>query len=100
MESPAAQLAGFVAKFDLALAAQIRTCRRALRKTLPAANEFVYDAFSFLVIGYSTTLPASDTIVSLTANARASVWRCITGSVCPTQTTSWRGYALKTDSCA
>lgn len=68
--SPAAQLATFVAKFDSPMAARIRQCRRALRKRFPTANELVYDAYNFFVIGYSTTLRPSDTIVCLTANAK------------------------------
>ena len=69
-ESPARQLAGFIAKFDSKLARQIHAARRAVRKRLPTAHELVYDNYNFFVIGYSSTERPSDAIVSLTANAK------------------------------
>jgi hypothetical protein len=68
--SPAAQLAGFIAKFDPSLAALIRSCRGALRKRFPTAVELVYDNYNFFVIGFSATERPSDCIVSLAANAK------------------------------
>jgi len=68
--TPAAQLAGFIAKFDPAMARRIRAVRAALRKRFPMANELVYDNYNFFVIGFSPTERPSDTIVSLAANAR------------------------------
>jgi hypothetical protein len=67
--SPAAQLAGFLAKFDPAIARRVRACRSALRKRLPTANELVYDNYNFFVIGYSSSDRPSDCIVSLVASA-------------------------------
>ncbi len=43
LESPDVQLKSFVAKFDPAVAKLIRSCRSALRKRFPTANELVYD---------------------------------------------------------
>jgi hypothetical protein len=68
--TPAAQLAGFIAKFDPAMAQRIRAVRAALRKRFPTANELVWDNYNFFVIGFSPTERPSDTIVSLAANAR------------------------------
>jgi hypothetical protein len=67
--TPAAQLAGFIAKFDATMARRIRSVRSALRKRFPTANELVYDNYNFFVIGYSPTDRPSDTIVSLAADA-------------------------------
>jgi hypothetical protein len=69
-ESPAKQLAGFIAKFDPAMAKRIRSVRQALQRRFPAANELVYDNYNFFVIGYSSSERPSDCIVSLAANAK------------------------------
>jgi len=69
-ESPATQMAGFIAKFDPKIAKLIREVRTALRKRFPAANELVYDNYNFFVIGYCTTERPSDCMVSLAANAK------------------------------
>jgi hypothetical protein len=63
--SPATQLASFIARFDPAVARQIRSSRAAMRKRLPTALELVYDNYNFLAIGYSSTERASDCVVSL-----------------------------------
>ena len=52
--SPSKELAGFLAKYDPAVAKQARAARTALRKRLPTALELVYDNYQFLAIGYST----------------------------------------------
>jgi hypothetical protein len=64
------QLAGFIAEFDSRVAKLIRSCRGALRKRFPTANELVYDNYNFFVIGFSATERPSDCIVSLAANAK------------------------------
>jgi hypothetical protein len=69
-ETPAKQMAGFLAKFDPAMAKQIKSCRAALRKRFPTAIELVYDNYNFFVIGYCSTERSSDCIVSLAANAK------------------------------
>jgi len=70
LESPARQVAGFVAKFDPKVAKVIRASRAALRKRFPTANELVYDNYNFFVIGFSATERSSDCLVSLVANAK------------------------------
>jgi hypothetical protein len=67
--SPAERLAGFIARFDPAVATLIRTARLALRKRLPTAVEQVYDNYNFLAIGFCATERTSDCIVSLAASA-------------------------------
>jgi len=69
-ESPANQLAGFIAKFDPPMAKRIRSARLAVRKRFPTAIEMVYDNYNFLAIGFSASERASDSIVSLAANAK------------------------------
>ena len=67
--SVAGEVAGFIAKFDPSVARTIRSCRAALRRRFPTANEIVYDNYNFFVIGYSPTERPSDCIVSLAAAA-------------------------------
>ncbi|MBI3450137.1 MAG: hypothetical protein HY049_14635 [Acidobacteria bacterium] len=69
-DSPAKQLAAFLAKYDPAVARLARGCRAALRKRLPTAIELVYDNYQFLAIGYSATERASDCLVSLAVSPK------------------------------
>ena len=82
-KSPAQQVAGFIAKFEPAMAARIRGVRASLRKIFPTANELVYDNYNFFVIGYSPTERPSDTIVSLAANAKGVGLSFYYGSTLP-----------------
>lgn len=66
--SPNGQVASFIAKFDPNMAKRIRSCRSALRKRLPTANELVYDNYNFFVIGYGPTERPSHCIVSLVSD--------------------------------
>jgi len=68
-ESPAKQIAGFIAKFDAPNAKLIRAARVAMRKRYPTATEIVYDNYNFFVIGYSPTTRPSDTVFSIAAAA-------------------------------
>ena len=68
--SPEKQLAGFIAKFDDAMAKRVRAARQAVRKRSPTAHELVYDNYNFIVMGYCSTERPSDCIVSLAANAK------------------------------
>jgi hypothetical protein len=77
------QLKGFIAKFDPTVAKLIHSCRRALRKRFPTANELVYDNYNFFVIGYSATERPSDCIVSLAANAKGVGLSFYYGSTLP-----------------
>jgi hypothetical protein len=82
-ETAAKQLANFIAKFDPTVAKTIRSCRSALRKRLPTANEIVYDNYNFFVIGYSSTERPSDCIVSLAAGANGVGLSFYYGSTLP-----------------
>lgn len=69
-DSPAKQVAGFIAKFDPPVQRVLRAARAALRKRFPTAIEQAYDNYNFLAIGFGPTERASDCIVSLAANAK------------------------------
>lgn len=83
MPTPAAQIAGFLAKFDPPMAKLIRACRAALRKRFPTAIELVYDNYNFFVLGFCTTEHASDCIVSLAANSKGMILSFYWGATLP-----------------
>lgn len=68
--SAAKQVAGFIAKFDPAIAKLVRSARTLLRKRYPTAIELVYDNYNALAIGYSSTDRTSDVLFSLAVYAR------------------------------
>jgi hypothetical protein len=69
--SPAKQLAGFIDKFEPALARRVRAARAVLRKRFFAtAVELVYDNYNALAIGYSSTSRVSDVVLSLAVFAK------------------------------
>jgi hypothetical protein len=71
VESPGKQLAGFIAKFDAAIARLVRSARAVLRKRFfPTAVELVYDNYNALAIGWAPNERASEVIVSLGVFAR------------------------------
>ena len=67
--TPEAQLRAYIEVFDPKLQRLIRSVRSAVRKRLPAANEFLYDYYTFFVIAYSPTDRPADSIVSFAARA-------------------------------
>jgi hypothetical protein len=69
-ETPTGQLAGFIAKYDPAVAKLARASRAAMRKRLPTAIELVYDNYQFLAIGFCASERASDCIVSLAVSPK------------------------------
>jgi hypothetical protein len=79
----AAQVEGFIDKFDPPMARQIRACRAAVRKRLPTTIELVYDNYNFFVIGYSSTERPSDCIVTLASNAKGVGLSFYYGSTLP-----------------
>ncbi|MFL5333045.1 MAG: hypothetical protein ACJ8H8_07645 [Geminicoccaceae bacterium] len=81
--SPAAQVNGFIDKFDAKTARLLRACRSALRKRLPTAIEQVYDNYNFLAIGYCTTARTSDCIVSLAGAANGVILSFYYGATLP-----------------
>ena len=64
------QLAGFIAKFDPAIAKLVRSARSVLRKRYPTAVELVYDNYNALAIGYSPTERTSDVLFSIAVYPR------------------------------
>ena len=70
VESPAKQVAGFIAKFDPAIAKLTRSARTIIRKRFPTAIELVYDNYNALAIGYSSSERTSDVLFSLAVYAR------------------------------
>src|ERR1051325_7047662 len=68
--SPSKHLAGFIAKFDPAIAKLVRSARSLLRKRYPTAIELVYDNYNALAIGYSSTERTSDVLFSLAVYAK------------------------------
>jgi hypothetical protein len=81
--SPAAQLAGFIAKFDPPTARLIRECRAAMRKRFPTAHELVYDNYNFFVIGYCSSERPSDCIASLAASSKGVALSFYYGATVP-----------------
>lgn len=69
-ESPAKQVASFIAKFDPPVAKLTRAARSVLRQRFPTAIELVYDNYNALAIGYSSTERTSDVLFSLAVYAR------------------------------
>jgi hypothetical protein len=63
--SAAAQLAGFLAKYDRPVAAMARTALAALRRHVPGAVEIVYDNYNALAIGFGPSERASEAILSI-----------------------------------
>jgi hypothetical protein len=69
-ESASKQVAGFIAKFDPAIARLVKASRAALRKRFPTAVELVYDNYNALAIGFGPNERTSEAIVSLAVYAR------------------------------
>ena len=69
-DSPAVQVAGFISKFEPAIARIVRESRSALRKQFPSANELVYDNYNALAIGYSPSERTSQVVFSLAVYPR------------------------------
>ena len=86
IQSPAAQLAGFVAKYDPAIGRLVRATRSAMRKRLPTALELVYDNYQFLAIGYGASERASDCIASLAVSPKGVALSFYYGATLPDPT--------------
>ncbi|MEO8505615.1 MAG: hypothetical protein ABI609_17095 [Acidobacteriota bacterium] len=82
-ETPAKQLAGFLAKYDPAVARLARATRSALRKRLPTAIELVYDNYQFLVLAFAATERASDCLVSLAVSPKGVALSFYYGATLP-----------------
>jgi len=84
--TPAAQLAGFIAKLDPQVARLLRAARAALRRRFPTAIEQVYDNYNFLVVGFCTSERQADCMVSLAANAKGIILSFYWGATLPDPT--------------
>lgn len=72
-ESPARQLAGFIAKFDPAVAPIIRGAVKKLRARFSTAVELVYDNYNALAVGWTPNGRTSEVIVSVAGTSRGAV---------------------------
>jgi hypothetical protein len=70
MPTPAQQVAGFIAKFDPAIATIARASRTKIRKRLPTAVEMVYDNYNALAMGFGPTERTSEAVLSVAVWAR------------------------------
>src|SRR5215470_12483912 len=72
MPTPAAakQLAGFLAKYDPAVASVAKAALTRLRKRLPGAVELVYDNYNALAVGFGPSERASEVIFSIAVYPR------------------------------
>jgi hypothetical protein len=68
--TPAAQVAGFIAKFDPQVAKPAKAVRAKLRKRLPTAIELVYDNYNALALGFGPTERTSECVLSVAVYAR------------------------------
>jgi len=64
-QSPATQLASFLAKYSAATASEARAVRAKIRRLVPGAVELVYDNYNGLVIGLCPSERASDAVLSI-----------------------------------
>jgi len=63
--SPKQQLAGFIAKFNPAVAAVARASVRKMAQRLPGATQIVYDNYNALAIGFGASDKRSDVVFSI-----------------------------------
>ena len=63
--TPRQQLAGFINKFDPAVASLTRAVVARMRKRLPGAIELVYDNYNALAIGFGPSERASEAVFSI-----------------------------------
>jgi len=82
--SPARQVAGFIARFDPAIARLARAARSHLRRRyFPAAVELVYDSYNSLAIGFGPNERTTDAVVSLAVYPRGMNLYFIYGRTLP-----------------
>jgi hypothetical protein len=63
--TPAAQLAGFLAKYTPAMAKEGRAALSRMRRLVPGAVQMVYDNWNGLVVGFGPTERPSEAVVSI-----------------------------------
>jgi hypothetical protein len=64
-ETPARQLAAFMAKYTPSMAKEGRAALARLRKLVPGAVELVYDNWNGLVVGFGPTERPSEAVISI-----------------------------------
>ncbi len=89
--SPAKQVAGFISKYDPAIAKLARASRAALRKRLPTAVELVYDNYQALAIGLSATERVSDLVATIAVFPKSVILGFYWGSTLPDPTGILKG---------
>jgi hypothetical protein len=94
-ESAAQRVAGFIDKFDPAIAKLVRAARRVLRKRFPTAVELVYDNYNALAIGFGPSEQTSEAFVSLAVFARGVNLYFINGAALPDPGKRLRGSGNK-----
>ena len=70
VETPALALAGFLAKYDPAVAGIARAALKLLRKRLPGSTELVYDNYNALAIGFGPGEKPAEAIFSIAVYPR------------------------------
>jgi hypothetical protein len=65
-----AEIEGFIARYEPAIAQQVREARRRMRARLPGAVELVYDNYNALAIAYASSERAADIVFSIAAYPR------------------------------
>lgn len=63
--TPAAQLAGFIAKYSPEMGKEGRAALTRMRQLVPGAVQMVYDNWNGLVVGFGPTERPSDAVVSI-----------------------------------
>jgi hypothetical protein len=69
-KTPTRELAGFLAKYDPAVASIARAALARLRKRLPGATEIVYDNYNALAVGFGPGERTSEAIFSIAVYPR------------------------------
>ena len=82
-ESPATQLAAFVAKYEPDVGKLFRATRAAMRRRFPTATELVYDNYQFLAVGYAASDRASSCLVSLAVSPKGVALSFYHGATLP-----------------
>ena len=67
--TPEAELRSYIQRLDPKIQKLMRSVRAAMRKRFPAAHELAYDYASHVVISYSPTARAIDSIAAITGRA-------------------------------
>ena len=69
-QTPARQLAAFIAKYDPRIAKFAKSTLAQMRKRLPGATELVYDNYNALAIGFGPSARTSEAIFSIAVYPR------------------------------